>query len=81
METRKNEEINRTNALFEKVLNLHCPSDPAIDLRSYIRNEMTKIIENELPKLRVVLRDDRPITAEGKHALNYFVQFPGTLKK
>lgn len=43
---------------------------------------MTKIIENELPKIRVVLRDDRPVNAEGKQALNYFVRFAGkTLKK
>jgi site-specific recombinase XerD len=43
---------------------------------------MKKNIENELPKIRVKLRDDKPLNAEGKYTLNYMVRFEGkTIKK
>lgn len=43
---------------------------------------MKKNIENELPKIRVKLRDDKPLNAEGKYTLNYLVRFGGnTIKK
>lgn len=43
---------------------------------------MKKNIENELPKIRVKLRDDKPVNAEGKYTLNYLVRFEGkTIKK
>jgi site-specific recombinase XerD len=43
---------------------------------------MKKNIENELPKIRVKLRDDKPLNAEGKYTLNYLVRFEGkTIKK
>lgn len=43
---------------------------------------MKKNIENELPKIRVNLRDDKPVNAEGKYTLNYLVRFEGkTIKK
>jgi integrase/recombinase XerD len=43
---------------------------------------MKKNIENELPKIRVKLRDDKPLNAEGKYTLNYLIRFGGnTIKK
>lgn len=43
---------------------------------------MSKSLENELPKIRVVLRDDKPINSNGEYTLNYFIRFDGrTIKK
>jgi hypothetical protein len=43
---------------------------------------MKKNIENELPKIRVKLRDDKPLYAERKYTLNYLIRFEGkTIKK
>ena len=45
-------------------------------------NSMRKNLENELPKIRVKLRDDKPLNADGKYTLNYLVRFEGkTIKK
>lgn len=38
--------------------------------------------ENDLPKIRLVLRDDRSLNAEGKYTLNFYIRFLGkTIKK
>ncbi len=38
--------------------------------------------EKELPKIRVVLRNDRKLNANGKHTLNFYIRFLGkTIKK
>lgn len=43
---------------------------------------MKKNIENELPKIRVKLRDDKPVNTGGKYTLNYLIRFEGkTIKK
>lgn len=43
---------------------------------------MKKNIENELPKIRVKLRDDKPLNSEGNYTLNYLILFGGnTIKK
>lgn len=42
---------------------------------------MRKNIENELPKIRVLLRADKPKNAEGNYTLNYIVRFMGKSMK
>lgn len=43
---------------------------------------MKKNIENELPKIRVLLRTDKSKNAEGKYTLNYLVRYEvKTIKK
>lgn len=38
--------------------------------------------ENDLPKIRLVLRDDRSLNADGKYTLNFYIRFLGkTIKK
>lgn len=43
---------------------------------------MRKITENELPKIRIVLRDDKPLNKNGESTFNYYIRFNGkTVKK
>ena len=43
---------------------------------------MRKNLNNELPKIRVIIRDDKKKNAEGKYTLNYAIRFQGrTIKK
>lgn len=43
---------------------------------------MRKNLDNELPKIRVILRDDKQKNADGQYTLNYAIRFQGkTIKK
>src|SRR5690606_35962753 len=57
---------------------------PLWGLRQTPRVKLNFVVmkEKELPKIRLVLRDDRKINSEGKYTLNFYIRFLGkTIKK